>query len=39
VSDSGCVLEILDNYLHERGYIMPIDLGAKGRQVWSAMSL
>ncbi|KAM3584532.1 D-lactate ferricytochrome c oxidoreductase [Umbelopsis sp. WA50703] len=30
VSDSGCVLEILDNYLHERGYIMPIDLGAKG---------
>ncbi|KAI8579232.1 hypothetical protein K450DRAFT_243410 [Umbelopsis ramanniana AG] len=30
VSDSGCVLEILDNYLHEKGYIMPIDLGAKG---------
>ncbi|KAJ2959981.1 hypothetical protein NQZ79_g4576 [Umbelopsis isabellina] len=33
VSDSGCVLENLDNYLHEKGYIMPIDLGAKGRQV------
>jgi len=30
VSDSGCVLEILDNYLHDKGYIMPIDLGAKG---------
>lgn len=28
--DAGCVLETLDKYLQERGYIMPIDLGAKG---------
>ncbi|KAL1923994.1 uncharacterized protein VTP21DRAFT_7029 [Calcarisporiella thermophila] len=30
VCDAGCVLENLDNYLAEKGYIMPIDLGAKG---------
>lgn len=24
-------MEVLDNYLAERGYIMPLDLGAKGR--------
>ncbi|KAF9313835.1 hypothetical protein BG003_004764 [Podila horticola] len=30
VSDAGCILEVLDNYLAERGYIMPLDLGAKG---------
>ncbi|KAI9598830.1 d-2-hydroxyglutarate dehydrogenase [Syncephalis fuscata] len=29
-SDAGCVLEALDNYLAERGYMMPLDLGAKG---------
>ena len=29
--DAGCILEVLDNYLAERGYIMPLDLGAKGR--------
>ncbi|KAK9768727.1 D-lactate ferricytochrome c oxidoreductase, variant 2 [Basidiobolus ranarum] len=28
--DSGCVLEHLDNYLAERGYIVPLDLGSKG---------
>lgn len=31
VCDAGCILEVLDNYLAERGYIMPLDLGAKGR--------
>ncbi|KAG0341009.1 hypothetical protein BG004_006183 [Podila humilis] len=30
VCDAGCILEALDNYLAERGYIMPLDLGAKG---------
>lgn len=34
VSDAGCILEVLDNYLAERGYIMPLDLGAKGRYVF-----
>lgn len=33
VCDAGCILEVLDNYLAERGYIMPLDLGAKGRYV------
>jgi D-lactate dehydrogenase (cytochrome) len=28
--DSGCVLESLDSWLQERGFIMPLDLGAKG---------
>ncbi|KAI8923453.1 hypothetical protein BC831DRAFT_35156 [Entophlyctis helioformis] len=28
--DSGCILEVLDNWLAERGYMMPLDLGAKG---------
>ncbi|KAI2667794.1 D-2-hydroxyglutarate dehydrogenase, mitochondrial [Labeo rohita] len=27
---SGCVLENLSNYLEERDFIMPLDLGAKG---------
>ncbi|KAJ2783831.1 D-lactate ferricytochrome c oxidoreductase [Coemansia javaensis] len=30
VCDAGCVLEELDNYVAERGYTMPLDLGAKG---------
>ncbi|CAG8637671.1 7702_t:CDS:10, partial [Paraglomus occultum] len=30
VSDAGCVLEVLDNHLAEHGYMMPLDLGAKG---------
>lgn len=29
-AEAGCVLESLDNYLRDRGYIMPLDLGAKG---------
>ncbi|KAJ3311250.1 hypothetical protein HDV04_004159 [Boothiomyces sp. JEL0838] len=29
-ADAGCILETLDNWLQERGYIMPLDLGAKG---------
>ncbi|XP_049857866.1 D-2-hydroxyglutarate dehydrogenase, mitochondrial isoform X1 [Schistocerca gregaria] len=30
VCQAGCILEVLDNYLSERGLIMPLDLGAKG---------
>ncbi|CAG8477888.1 12971_t:CDS:10, partial [Dentiscutata heterogama] len=30
VCDSGCILEALDSYLAERGYMVPLDLGAKG---------
>ncbi|KAF8944890.1 hypothetical protein BGZ47_003543 [Haplosporangium gracile] len=30
VCDAGCILESLDKYLEERGYLMPLDLGAKG---------
>lgn len=26
----GCILEELDTYLRQRGYMMPLDLGAKG---------
>ena len=33
VCDAGCVLENLSTYLEERGFMMPIDLGAKGRSV------
>lgn len=28
--EPGCILENLNNYLLERGFIMPLDLGAKG---------
>lgn len=28
--DAGCVLEDLDNHVGEKGYRMPLDLGAKG---------
>ena len=27
---AGCVLEATDAYLAERGFMMPLDLGAKG---------
>jgi FAD/FMN-containing dehydrogenase len=30
VCEAGCVLEGLDNWLAERGFMMPLDLGAKG---------
>lgn len=30
VLDAGCVLEVADHYLAQRGYIFPLDLGAKG---------
>lgn len=30
VADAGVILESADNYLAERGYIFPLDLGAKG---------
>ena len=28
--EAGCVLQDLQNYLAQRGYLMPLDLGAKG---------
>lgn len=30
VLDAGCILEVADQYLAEKGYIFPLDLGAKG---------
>ena len=30
IADAGVILEVADNYLAERGYIFPLDLGAKG---------
>jgi len=30
VCEAGCILEVLDNYLADRGFMMPLDLGAKG---------
>lgn len=30
VCQAGCILENLDNYLAERGLIVPLDLGCKG---------
>lgn len=30
VLDAGCILEVADQYLAERGHIFPLDLGAKG---------
>ncbi|KAI2471620.1 D-lactate dehydrogenase 2 mitochondrial precursor [Annulohypoxylon bovei var. microspora] len=30
VADSGVVLEVADHFLAEKGYIFPLDLGAKG---------
>lgn len=29
-AESGVILEVLNNYVKERGYIVPLDLGAKG---------
>jgi FAD/FMN-containing dehydrogenase len=31
VCQAGCVLQTLDEYLEEKGFTMPLDLGAKGR--------
>jgi hypothetical protein len=31
VTDAGCILEGLSEYLMPHNYIMPLDLGAKGR--------
>ena len=28
---AGCILEVLDNFLADHGFMMPLDLGAKGR--------
>jgi FAD/FMN-containing dehydrogenase len=30
VADAGCILEVVDHYLADRGHIFPLDLGAKG---------
>ena len=30
VCDAGCILENLEKYLDERGFVIPLDLGAKG---------
>ena len=30
ICEAGCILENLETYLNERGYTMPLDLGAKG---------
>jgi D-lactate dehydrogenase (cytochrome) len=30
VADAGCILEQLNQYLEPEGYMMPLDLGAKG---------
>lgn len=30
VVDAGCILEVADQFLAERGHIFPLDLGAKG---------
>ena len=30
VSQAGCVLQALDEYVAPQGYMMPLDLGAKG---------
>lgn len=30
VCQAGCILEELNQYVEERGFIMPLDLGAKG---------
>eukprot|EP00775_Hariotina_reticulata_P011142 gene11142-11295_t len=30
VCQAGCILQTLDEHVSERGYIMPLDLGAKG---------
>jgi len=30
VCDAGCILESLDNHVGDKGYMMPLDLGAKG---------
>ena len=30
VLDAGCILEVADQFLAEKGYIFPLDLGAKG---------
>jgi D-lactate dehydrogenase (cytochrome) len=30
VAQAGCILQTLDEYVQERGYIMPLDLGSKG---------
>jgi D-2-hydroxyglutarate dehydrogenase len=30
ITEAGCILENLDNWLRERGFCMPLDLGAKG---------
>ncbi|CAI7867835.1 unnamed protein product, partial [Closterium sp. NIES-54] len=28
--EAGCILESLDTFLADKGFVMPLDLGAKG---------
>lgn len=30
VVDAGCILEVTEQFLHDKGHIFPLDLGAKG---------
>jgi FAD/FMN-containing dehydrogenase len=30
VCQAGCILQTLEEHVSQRGYIMPLDLGAKG---------
>ena len=32
---AGCILESLDKLVEEKGFIMPLDLGAKGRYIYN----
>ena len=38
VCEAGCILESLDKLLEEKGFIMPLDLGAKGRYMCCVLS-
>ncbi len=37
--EAGVILETADNYLRERSFVMPLDLGAKGRYAISHLEL
>ena len=38
VCQAGCVLESLDKLMEDHGFIMPLDLGAKGRYAYCSMT-
>lgn len=35
VADAGCILEGISEYIAPHNHIMPLDLGAKGRYIWT----